>query len=252
MCLVRDLTYPPIIVTARTLFKLLGLKFQMSGTQHIPREGGAVLAVNHISYIDFIFAGLAAQDSRRLVRFMAKKEVFDHPIGGPMMRSLHHIAVDRNNGIASYREALRYLKAGEVVGVFPEATISRSMELKDFKTGTVRMAATARVPLVPVVVWGTQRIFTKDHPRDYTRGRTVSINVGPALHPTGAEPVAEALELRTSMSALLDQAIRAYPESPQGQWWAPASYGGTAPTPEEAHRLDEEEKAARAARHHQD
>lgn len=245
---VRDLTYPPIIATVRTLFRVLDLRFQMSGTDHVPREGGAVLAVNHIGYLDFIFAGLAAQDSGRLVRFMAKKEVFDHPVAGPVMRSLHHIPVDRDSGIASYREALRYLRAGQIVGVFPEATISRSMELKDFKSGTVRMAAAARVPLVPMVLWGTQQMLTKDHPRDFSRGRTISVTVGAPLHPTNADPDAESLELRSSMSALLDQAIRRYPDPPEGQWWAPASYGGTAPTPQEAARLDVEEKAARAAR----
>lgn len=245
---VRDLTYPPIIVTARALFKVLGLRFQLSGTHHVPRQGGAVLAVNHISYVDFVFGGLATQDSGRLVRFMAKKELFDHRLSGPLMRSLHHIEVDRASGIASYRQALRYLKAGEVVGVFPEATISRSMELKDFKSGTVRMAAAAGVPIVPVVLWGTQRIMTKDHPRDFSRGHTIVVAVGPALHPTAADPVAETQELRASMTALLDSAIRTYPEPPEGQWWAPASYGGTAPTPAEAARLDAEEKAARAAR----
>ncbi len=248
MCGVRDLTYPPIIATAKTLFWLFDLRIQTSGTHHVPRQGGAVLAVNHISYVDFVLGGLATQDSGRLVRFMAKKELFDHRLSGPLMRSLHHIEVDRDSGIASYRQALRYLKAGEVVGVFPEATISRSMQLKDFKSGTVRMAAAAGVPIVPVVLWGTQRMMTKDHPRDFSRGHTIVVAVGPALHPTAANPVAETQELRDAMSALLDQAIRDYPESPQGQWWAPAAYGGTAPTPQEAARLDAEEKAARAAR----
>ena len=248
MCLVRDLTYPPIVATCRALFKVLGIQFRISGTHHIPRTGGAVLAINHVSYVDFIFAGLAAQDSDRLVRFMAKKEVFDHPIGGPLMRSLHHIPVDRDNGIASFRMALRYLKDGELVGVFPEATISRSMELKDFKSGTVRMASAAGVPLIPIVVWGTQRLMTKDHPRDFRRGNTISVTVGAPLHPTARNPAGETDELRASMSALLDATIRAHPEPPEGQWWAPVSYGGTAPTPEEAHRLDEAELAARAAR----
>jgi 1-acyl-sn-glycerol-3-phosphate acyltransferase len=248
VCLVRDLTYPPVVATCKVLFKVLGIQFKIAGTHHIPRTGGAVLAVNHVSYVDFIFAGLAAQDSDRLVRFMAKKEVFDHPVGGPVMRSLHHIPVDRDNGIASYRMALRYLKDGELVGVFPEATISRSMELKEFKSGTVRMASAAGVPLIPIVVWGTQRLMTKDHPRDFRRGHTISVTVGAPLHPTARNPTSETEELRASMSALLDSAIRTHPEPPQGQWWAPVSYGGTAPTPEEAQRLDEAELAARAAR----
>ena len=76
---------------------------------------------------------------------------------------------------------------GEAVGIFPEATISRAMELKEFKTGAVRIAAEAGVPLVPVILWGTQRMMTKDHPKDFSRGKTIAIRVGPPLHPTGAD-----------------------------------------------------------------
>jgi 1-acyl-sn-glycerol-3-phosphate acyltransferase len=247
---VRDLTYPPIIVTAKTAFRLLGQRFQMTGTEHVPRSGGVLLAYNHIGYVDFVYGGLAANPSGRLVRFMAKRELFDHRWTGPLMRSLHHIEVDRGDGVASYRTAVDYLRAGEAVGIFPEATISRSMELKEFKTGAVRIAAEAGVPIVPVILWGTQRMMTKDHPRDFSRGKTISINVGEPLHPTGADPVAETAELRDRMAGMLTDAIASYPtaEQPPGSWWVPASHGGSAPTPDEAERLDVEEKRARAAR----
>ncbi len=129
----------------------------MTGTEHVPRSGGVLLACNHIGYVDFIYGGLAANPSGRLVRFMAKRELFTHRYVGPLMRSLHHIEVDRGAGVASYRTAVEYLRAGEAVGIFPEATISRSFELKEFKTGAVRIAAEAGVPVVPVVMWGTQR-----------------------------------------------------------------------------------------------
>ena len=145
-----------------------------------------------------MLGGLAAQDSGRLVRFMAKKEVFDHPVGGPVMRSMHHIAVDRGDGAGSLDEALRYLEDGEVVGIFPEATISRSFEVKELKTGAARIAAEAGVPLVPVALWGTQRLMTKDHPRDFSRGKTIGIRVGEPMHPTGDDPAAETLELHAA------------------------------------------------------
>ena len=244
----RDYTYPPIIITAKVLFKALGLRFQLRGTENVPRTGGALLALNHISYVDFVLGGVAAQPSGRLVRFMAKREVFDHRVAGPVMRSLHHISVDRADGIASYDEGVRYLHEGQVVGIFPEATISRSFELKEFKTGATRLAAAAGVPLVPVVLWGTQRLKTKDHPRDLSRGKTIAISVGEPMHPDGSSPIGETAELKARMGALLDETIRAYPaeEQPPGSWWLPASYGGTAPTYEEAARLDAEEKRARA------
>jgi 1-acyl-sn-glycerol-3-phosphate acyltransferase len=245
---VRDLTYPPVIAAAKTAFRLLGQNISMTGTENVPRSGGVLLAYNHVSYLDFVYGGLAANPSGRLVRFMAKREIFDHRLAGPLMRSLHHISVDRADGIASYDEGVRYLQAGEIVGIFPEATISRSFEIKELKTGATRMAAAAGVPLVPVVLWGTQRLKTKDHPQDFSRGKTIAISVGEPLHPTGADPVAETAELRTRMVALLDETIRAYPaeEQPPGSWWLPASYGGSAPTPEEAARLDAEEKRDRA------
>jgi len=244
----RDITYPPIIVTAQLAFKALGLRFDMRGTENVPRRGGALLALNHISYVDFILGGYAAHPSRRLVRFMSKRELFDHRWTGPLMRSLHHISVDRADGLASYAEGVRYLREGEVVGIFPEATISRSFELKEFKTGASRMAAEAGVPLVPVVLWGTQRLKTKSHPQDFSRGKTIAITVGEPLHPTGANPVAETAELKAEMARLLDETIKTYPadEQPPGSWWLPASYGGSAPTMEEAARLDAEEKRERA------
>jgi hypothetical protein len=104
--------------------------------------------------------------------------------------------------------------------------------------------------VVPVVLWGTQRMKTKDHPRDFSRGKTILIRVGPPQHPAGVDPVAETAELRAAMSQMLDEAIAAYPaeEQPPGAWWVPASRGGGAPTPQEAARLDSEEKLQRAAR----
>jgi 1-acyl-sn-glycerol-3-phosphate acyltransferase len=247
---VRDLTYPPVIAAAKTGFRLLGQRFVMTGTEHVPRTGGVLLACNHIGYVDFVYGGLAANPSGRLVRFMAKRELFDHRWTGPLMRSMRHIEVDRGEGLASFHTAVEYLRAGEAVGIFPEATISRAMELKEFKTGAVRIAAAAGVPLLPVVLWGTQRMVTKDHPRDFSRGKTIAIRVGEPLHPTGADPFAETAELKAVMGRLLDEAIRAYPadEQPPGSWWVPASYGGSAPTLDEAARLDAEEKRRRAER----
>lgn len=244
----RDLTYPPVIFAAKTAFKALGLRFQMRGTENIPRSGGAVIACNHISYVDFVFAGLAADAVKRRVRFMAKQELFRHRITGPLMRGMHHIEVDRADGLASYREAVRYLGAGELVGVFPEATISYSFEPKEFKTGAVRLAAEVGVPVVPVIVWGTQRMFPKGRDRDFSRGQTLAIGVGEPLRPSGADAVAETADLKAAMVGLLDETIRGYPEMPPGAWWLPASYGGSAPTPQRAAEIYAEEMAERAAR----
>ena len=194
----RDITYPPIIVTASWASGCSASASSCTGAEHVPRKGGVLLAINHIGYVDFIYGGLAANPSGRLVRFMIKREMIDNRGTGPLMRSLHHIEVDRDAGVPSYRKAVDYLQAGEVVGIFPEATISRAFEIKEFKTGAVRIAADAGVPLVPVVLWGTQRLMTKDHPRDFSRGTSIAIRVGEPLHPTGEDPTAETAELHAA------------------------------------------------------
>ena len=245
-----DAPYYSIVGAAHAWFRLADFRFQVSGEEHIPRDGGAVLAINHISYIDFIMAGYGARASKRLARFMAKKEVFDHPVTGPLMRSMHHIPVDRADGQKSYDDAVRYLRDGEIVGVFPEATISRSFLVKELKTGAVRMAEDADVPLIPLILWGTQRLFTKDHPKDFSRHKTISVTIGEPMPPSGRTAHEKTQELHAAMTAMLDKAIKEYPAEEQapGSWWLPASYGGSAPTPERAKELDREELRRRAER----
>src|SRR4051812_29917526 len=164
-----ELVYPPVIGFAKTMFRVLDLKTSVAGAEHIPTAGGAVLASNHVSYLDFTLCGLGAQPAKRLVRFMAKKSVFDHKVSGPLMRGMRHIPVDRKAGNAAFHEAETALKNGEVVGVFPEATISESFTVKALKSGAARLAGAAAVPLIPMVVWGPHRLWTKGHKRELTK-----------------------------------------------------------------------------------
>lgn len=225
-----DLVYHPVITLAKGMFRALGLRFAMSGTEHIPRTGGAVLASNHLSYLDFIFVGYATQPAGRLVRFMAKEAVFHHPLSGPLMRGMRHIPVDRSAGAGSYTVAVDALRRGEVVGVFPEATISRSFVPKSCKTGAARMAMAAGVPLIPMVTFGGQRIWTKGYPWGLTRGRTVIISVGSPLSYAAEEaPAAVTARLRAALDGLVEDAVRRYPREDGDEWWIPAQYGGTAP-----------------------
>ncbi|HWH30179.1 MAG TPA: lysophospholipid acyltransferase family protein [Mycobacteriales bacterium] len=245
--------YTPVVGLARAVFRGLGLRFDITGEELVPRTGGAVMAINHVGYLDFTFAGLAARKHKRLVRFMAKQEVFDHRVAGPLMRGMKHIPVDRVGAAAeSYKLAVEALRRGEIVGVFPEATISQSFELKEFKTGAARMAMEAGVPLLPTVVWGSQRVFTKNRPRDLSRGTPIRIVVGEPFSPApGSDALEVTAELKARMQALLVQARSTYPGSPRtpdDTWWIPSAEGGTAPTLEEASARDAEERAAKAAR----
>ena len=164
------------------------------------------------------------------------------------MRSLRHIPVDRQGGAASYEAAVRNLKDGELVGVYPEATISRSFEIKEFKSGAARMAVEAGVPIVPHIVWGAQRIWTKGHPKKLFRPKVpITVLVGEPIEPTLAIEELKGL-LHSRMQHLLEQAQEQYGPHPAGEFWVPRRLGGGAPSLAEAARIDAEEAPARAAR----
>ena len=242
--------YRGVARTALGLFRALDLRLDIAGQEHIPPTGGGVVVVNHTGYLDFALAAAPFWRERgRLVRFMAKQEVFTHRVTGPLMRAMHHIPVDRAAGAASFRAAVEALRAGELVGVFPEATISRSFCLKEFKSGAIRMARLAGVPVIPVTLWGSQRVWTKGRKPTIGAARhiPISITIGAPLTP--GRGAAADTALVDVMNDLLDVTRARYPEEPgDDPWWVPAHLGGTAPTPERAAELDVAEQLERAHR----
>ncbi|MEU7763581.1 lysophospholipid acyltransferase family protein [Nocardia sp. NPDC049190] len=241
----REPVYDILAGLARTIFFAQGLRLDTEGQAHIPRSGGAVLAVNHTAYLDFTEVGLIGRKSGRNVRFMMKAEL-EHGIVGFLMKHCKAIGVDRAAGAESYARAVAALRAGEVVVVYPEATISRSFELKEFKSGAARMAIDADVPIIPLIIWGAHRIWTKDIPKRLGyHNFPINIRIGDPIAPE--EPADElTATLRARMSELLDRAQRDYP-MPARARWVPARLGGTAPTLEEAAVLEQEELARRRA-----
>jgi 1-acyl-sn-glycerol-3-phosphate acyltransferase len=240
--------YTPVIGFARLLFAAQGLRFTLNGLEHVPRTGGAVMAVNHTGYFDFTYAGLAGVEAGRLVRFMAKKSIWSNPVGRPLMTGMHHIPVDREAGQESFEAARAALRSGEIVGVFPEATISRSFELKDFKSGAARLAQEAGVPVLPTTIWGSQRVWTKGQPRRMGRhGIPLFITVGTPITVGPDEGQAEATaRIRAAMEAQLHADQARYPTWPQSELGLlPRRLGGTAPTREEADALDAHDVRAR-------
>jgi len=234
----RDRPYRFVIRMCLVVFRLFRFRFDVRGSEHVPTTGGAIICSNHVSFFDFTFLGLGALPQHRLVRFMAKSAVFDHWFSGRFMRAMQHIPVDRRAGAAAFEAAVRSLKDGEVVGVFPEATISTSFTVKDLKAGAARMAAQSGVPIIPAAVWGGHRVATKGHKVDLRRNVAVTVILG---EPIVAEPEEKAQSLlrrtKAAMETLLDEAQRTYPDQPAGpddRWWLPAHLGGTAPTPEAA------------------
>lgn len=230
-----EYVYRPVIGVAKGLFGALRLRIDIRGEENVPASGGGIVLINHVSYLDFALAGLPFwRTQRRLIRFMAKKQVFEHRVSGPLMRGMRHIPVDRSAGAASLRHALGALRAGELIGVFPEATISPSYCLAPFKSGAARMATLTGTPVIPVIVWGSQRVLTKGHSFELRSaiGTPVSITVGKLIHPSELpNGRSGTVLLEKSMHELLDEAQRRYPPPAPGApaWWQPAHLGGSAP-----------------------
>ena len=225
--------------------KAVGTKITYQGLENIPDRGGAVMAINHTSYVDWWPSALAAYQRHRRMRFMIKAEMQEVKIVNFLIKHSGTIPVDRDAGAAAYALAVERLREGEIVGVYPEATISRSFELKEFKTGAARMARDAGVPIIPLIVWGAQRLWTKDNPKNLGRKKIpVTVAVGRPLEAADTMDGTSAA-LRESMTALLHQVQLEYPH-PEGAYWVPRRLGGSAPTMAEAKALDEAELAERA------
>lgn len=244
--------YTSIIGIARAMFFAQGLDMRLTGEKNFPRTGGAVVVINHTGYMDFVYAGVPARVWKRFIRFMAKAEVFEHPVAGPIMRNLRHIPVDRTAGSDAYSTAVQKLREGELIGVFPEATISRSFEIKHFKSGAARMAKEAGVPVLPVTIWGSQRVWTKGLPKNMVRPKVpVLIDTAEPMEVTG-DPAEFTEKLRGFMQGRLEELQARYAELegayPEGASWVPRRLGGSAPSLEEANALDEAEHQARLAK----
>jgi 1-acyl-sn-glycerol-3-phosphate acyltransferase len=222
-----------------------GSRITYHGLENIPDQGGAVVAMNHTSYIDWAPSALAAYQRHRRLRFMIKHEMTEVKVVNYLIRHTGTIPVDRRAGAGAYAVAVQRLRAGELVAVYPEATISRSFELKEFKTGAARMAVEAQVPIIPLIVWGAHRRWTKDRPRKLGRAKIpISVVVGAPLQPADTVERTDAA-MRESMTTLLHRAQESY-EHPEGAFWVPRRLGGSAPTMAEAKALDEAELAERA------
>src|SRR5450756_2006965 len=191
------------------MFRVLDISFDVRGAEHIPRSGGAVLASNHVSYLDFIFCGYAAQPSKRFVRFMAKDVVFKHRISGPLMRGMHHIPVDR--------------EADAGVPIIPMVTWGGHRLWTKGRPKTL----TRRHTRIMLVVGEPLPVDPDEDPAVVTA--------------TLAERMAALLE-----EAQRDYPDT--PTAAEDRWWLPVRMGGTAPTPEAAAAMDEAERQARAER----
>ena len=182
----------------------------VQGVDQVPREGGAIIAANHLSVSDQLFLGAVVS---RQLHFWAKAEYFSLPgIKGPFMKLLMHglgtIPVHREGGRAALHAldaAVPVLKSGELVGLFPEGTRSPDGRLYRGRTGVARLAMEAGVPVVPVGIAGSDKIQPKGHtvPRISMRGHDVTIKFGAPLD------FSDRTDDMSSMRAITDEIMSA-------------------------------------------
>jgi putative phosphoserine phosphatase/1-acylglycerol-3-phosphate O-acyltransferase len=200
-------------------------RFDLTGIDHIPKKGPVLLAANHRSYFDVAALALVAARLGRPVRFLGKKEIFDAPVVGTIARALGGISVDRGAGSDQpLRAAEAALRAGEVVIVLPQGTIPRGVEFFDpvlrGKTGTARLAAATGAVVVPVGLWGTEKVWARSaRVPDFTLVRhppKVTIKVGQPLSLSGARNrkamMADTDTIMSAISALLPEESRVFRE----------------------------------------
>jgi 1-acyl-sn-glycerol-3-phosphate acyltransferase len=227
---------------ARSLRACVRWRIEVQGSEHLPATGGAVLAFNHHSFLDFVMLGWAVVvGAGRPVTFLAKREMFERRWTGWLARRYGAIPVDRRSAAsraAALDAAVEALAAGRLVAVAPEQTISPSFELLPLRTGAARMAQRAGVPLVPVAGWGTQRVATKGAPIRLRWGLPITVRFGvPITVPPDADPATATDRLARELTRMLHEIQEAYPDgAPDGAAWVPARLGGGAPTHEQALR----------------
>jgi 1-acyl-sn-glycerol-3-phosphate acyltransferase len=235
-----DRLYRGVITGGRGLLRALRLTVRSAGQEHIPASGPVVLACNHVSFPDFVFVQQALLGreggTRRLVRFMCRHEIWDSRVGWAMER-MGHVPVDRQAPAAAYLRARRLLREGEAVCVFPEGGISAAYVVRAMMPGAVALARETGAPLVPVTIWGSQRLWpqkrTLDAPfprPDLTRGRLVDVRF---LEPVFVPPDADVHETTRAVGRRLQDGLEELQLLPEhrprpGEWapWYPAHLGG--------------------------
>lgn len=230
-------------------FRALRVDLRVHGAERIPTTGPAVLASNHIGYLDFAFVMLAPPAPRREVRFLARDDFFRNPVTGFLLRRLGQIPVDvHGDPMQAAAAAEAVLADGGIVGIHPEGTISPSFVPRRGKSGVVRLADSVEAPIVPVALWGSQRLLTKGRPARPTLGAVVTVRYGEPFRPRARTSVLRTREVMQRIGDELTLAQASYPQRPgppPDDWWQPAHLGGSAPTPEAAEAAIAAQDAAR-------
>jgi putative phosphoserine phosphatase/1-acylglycerol-3-phosphate O-acyltransferase len=214
---VLDVEPQKVLMTLLRPELLPWVRLDIAGTEMLPRSGPAILVANHRSYLDPLALGLAFAKVGRPVRFLGKREVFDAPVVGQVVRAMGGIRVDRSSGSeAPLVEAEAALAAGEMVAILPQGTIPRGPaffepELQG-RWGAARLAAATKVPVVPLGLWGTEKVWPRSErvPRlwNVLHPPTVRVRVGPAVDLELRSPNADTRRIMAAISDLLPPEAR--------------------------------------------
>jgi 1-acyl-sn-glycerol-3-phosphate acyltransferase len=246
----RDRTYRFASALGHGAMRALDLTVEGIGAEHVPASGPVLLAATHVSYPDFVFIQSAARSSGRFVRFMTRHDVWHVPGLARPMDAMQHIPVDRQTPAAAYLKARRLLREGQAVCAFPEAGISYSYTVRSLMRGVASLARETGAPVVPVALWGAQRVFSVGVPDErgreprpsFRRGRRVDVVFG---RPVTIGPDEDLTEWTCHLGSLLTEQLEDLQRLPHhvprpGEHapWYPAHLGGHAPTRAEAAHLD--------------
>lgn len=205
--------YRVVVVILTAIVRMLGWRVRIDGVAHLPADGPVIVVANHVSYLDPILLGLAIERAGRTVRFLAKREMFDHWFTGHVMRGVDQILVDRRGDAgAALQHAEVALLDGKLVVIFPEATIHPVFDPARGKTGAARLALSTGGVLMPAAVWGGQQIATKGGRKSPGWSSSHTVRFGAPI-PYARNDDAGALTARimTAIAALLEDAAADHP-----------------------------------------
>jgi putative phosphoserine phosphatase/1-acylglycerol-3-phosphate O-acyltransferase len=191
-------------------------RIEFEGIEHIPTSGPAIVVFNHRSYFDPTVMALVIAKAGRNVRGLGKKEVFDVPIVGRIMKASGGIRVDRGTGSDEPLEAaIAAVEAGELLMIAPEGTIPRGPAFFDpvlkGRWGAARIAAATGAPVIPVGLWGTEKVWPRSSrlPKFSIGDRPlVTARIGPPVPLKHRSPDADTKKIMKAITALLPPEAR--------------------------------------------